>query len=614
MLKKLLLKPGVNRENTRYTTEGGWFDCEKVRFRQGNPEKIGGWTRVSTSTFLGVCRSLWAWVTLAGVNSVGVLTHLKCYIEVGGGYNDITPIRETASLNNPFATTNTSTTVTVTDVAHGAITGDYVTFSGAATVGGLDLNAEYSLTKLTADTYTITASSAATSTVAAGGGAAVSAAYQINIGLEGATTLSGWGASTWGSGPWGTGTPSAENIRIWSQSNFGEDLVFALYEGPIYYWDATGGLTTRGVLLSSLGGASGVPAEVGLVMVTDNRFVMAFGSYDAANTAYNPMLVRWSDQDSAVNWTPAVDVKAGEIQLARGSSIMAALQTRQEILVFTDAALYTLQYQGYPAWWGATLMADNVSIVSPTAVAQVNGVAFWMGIDKFYTYDGTVRTLNCDLRKYIFTDINRIQGAQIFTGVNEEFNEVWWFYCSEDSDDIDRYVVYNYYENTWYNGSMARTAWLDTGLRDYPVAATYVNNLVYHEYGCDDDATGTPAAISASITSSQFDLDDGHNFMFIDKVIPDMTFVGSTAASPAATITLYPLNNSGAGYTDPASEGGNSSGAVTRTVDATVEEYTEQIYVRVRGRQMAMKISSTALGVAWQAGATRLNMRPDGRR
>jgi len=532
-LKKILFRPGVNRENTRYASEalgsvnsgtnvaGGWYESEKVRFRSGTPEKIGGWQRISSAVFQGVCRSLWNWVTLENYNLIGVGTNLKFYIEKGGAYNDITPIRETASLgSNPFSA-NGTTTVTVTDATHGCITGDFVTFTGATGTYASTLNAEFQVTVLTGNTYTITTPTA----LAAGsyGGASVVAAYQINTGSAIEIPLTGWGAGTWGTGPWSVGIPSTTetNIRIWSQSNFGEDLIFGPRSGAIYYWDATTGVETRAVALTSLGGSSDCPTIQNFIFVSDiSRFVFAFGCNDYSSSVQDSMLIRWSDQESLTNWSPAATNQAGSVKFSHGSELVTCLQTRQEIVVWSDSALYSLQYVGPPAVWQSQLLGDNISIASQNAAATASGIVFWMGVDKFYKYDGRVQTLRCDLRQHIFSNINTLQAGQIFSGTNEGFNEVWWFYCSANSTAIDRYVVYNYSEDIWYYGSMARTAWLDSGLRDYPLAATYTYNLVNHEQGNDDNETGTPAAIAASIGSSEFDIDDGHNFGFVWRVNP----------------------------------------------------------------------------------------------
>lgn len=613
-LKKLVLKSGVNRENTRYTSEGGWYECDKIRFRQGSPEKIGGWVRTSNATYLGVCRSLWSWVTLNSQSLIGVGTNLKFYIENGTAYNDITPIRDTVVLANPFTTVSGSSIVTVTDANGGYVNNDYVTFSNAAAVGGVTVNGEYQLTTTTtANQYTIDVGTAATS--AATGGGTVTAVYQINTDVPFSVPITGWGASGWGSGPWGQGAPSAARIRLWSQSNFGEDLIFGPRGGRIYYWDAGSGLTSRGVELSTLSGASNVPISQRVLEVSDiNRFVFALGANDFGTTVVNPMLVRWSDQGSAIDWTPSVTSQAGFLTLSRGSEIIAARQSRQEVLVWTDAALYAMQYVGAPVVWSAQLVGENTSIASQNAVGYANGVSYWMGRDKFYRYDGSVQPLRCDLRKFIFGDFNTQQYDQVTAGTNEAFNEVWWFYCSAESVQNNRYVIYNYLEDVWYYGSLGRTAWLDSGLRDFPLAATYSNNLVNHEQGVDDAETDVTTAIPAFVTSAEFDIEDGHQFSFVSRVLPDIRFDGSTASSPLATLTLLPLANSGSGYNTPLSAGGNSGGQIIRSAVLPIEEFTGQLDTRIRGRQMSIKLESNAVGVTWQLGSPRIDLRPDGRR
>lgn len=696
-LKKLLLKPGINRENTRYTNENGWYDCDKIRFRQGTPEKIGGWERISNSTFFGICRSLWNWVTLGSVNLIGVGTNLKFYIEKGGNYYDITPIRTSTTLTNPFATTIGSSIVEVTDAGGGYITGDFVTFYGASVVGGLTISGEYQLTVSGLNKYTINAGAQASSTTTGGG--TVEAMYQINTGPGAVVPLTGWGAGTWGSGTWGVGTTSTDPLRTWSQGNFGEDLIFGPHGGGIYYWDASIGvsnvavtltiaspcvvtspaslmdgtpvrLVTTGALptnltvgtqyyvvnstgttfnlattvggtpintsgsqsgiqsilcnavnLASFGSSSGVPTKQNYLLISDiSRFVFAFGTNEIGLSSIDPMLIRWSDQEDPYNWTPAATNQAGSLRLSRGSEIVTATQARQEVLVWTDAAVYSLQYVGAPVVWTGQLVGENISIVSQNAVSYANGVAFWMGTDKFYKYDGKAQTLRCDLRQYIFGDINLLQLDQVFSGTNEGFNEVWWFYCSANSSTIDKYVIYNYLEDIWYYGTMERTAWLDSSLRSNPIAATYQNNLVNHEFGNDDHIGTDPLPITAYVTSAEFDLDDGHQFAFVWRVLPDLTFRGSSAATPQATMYLLPLRNSGSGYlvNKPTnadhSVANDSSKTITRIATLPIEEFTGQIFTRVRGRQLSMKIESTGLGVQWQLGAPRLDMRPDGRR
>ena len=615
-LQKIVLRSGVNKESTRYTTEGGYYESDKIRFRQGTPEKIGGWVRTSASTFLGVCRSLWTWISLASQNLTGVGTNLKFYVENGGIYNDITPTRDSYTLaNNPFTTSTGLSTVVVTDATGGFIDGDFVSFSGASAVAGLTISGEYQLTFITSTTYSITASGTASSN-ATGGGAAVVATYQLNVGPASAVPLVGWGAGSWGGGTWGVGTTSTDAIRIWNQANFGGSLVYGPRGGGLYYFDPVISLTTPGVAVVDMVGASDVPLyQVSLLVSDASRFVLVFGTNDIGSTDLNPMLIRWSDQESVNNWTPAITNQAGSLPLSHGSLIVTAYQLRQEIVVFTDSAVYGLQYLGAPLVWGSQILADGTSIAGPNAASAVGGALYWMGYDKFYKYDGRIQTLRCDLRQHIFGDINQLQYEQVFAGTNEGFNEVWWFYCSAGSDTIDKYVIYNYLEDIWYYGNMARTAWLDSGLWYYPIAATYSNNLVTHENGVDDNVTGDPQPIEAYITSSEFDIGDGHNFGFVWRLLPDMTFRGSTVdSSPQATMYLYPLQNSGSGYNNPASVAGSDNGTITRTAIVPVEEFTGQVNIRVRGRQMAFKVGSNKLGTTWQLGSPRIDIRQDGRR
>ena len=626
-VRKLQFKPGVNRETTRYAAEGQWYETDKVRFRRGLPQKIGGWEQVSSNTYLGVARSLFNWATLSGQNLVAAGTNLKYYIERGGAYFDVTPIRATTAAGDvTFAAVNGDATLTVSDTAHGALQNDFVTYSGAVSLGGnitADvLNQEYQIaTIINEDSYTIEAKDTSGNEVLANasdtgnGGASVVGAYQINTGNEIEVPFSGWGAGRWGSGTWGTGGTTLAPMRIWSQSNFGEDLFFAHRGGAPLYWDASSGVGTRGVYVSSLGGASDVPTTVNLAFVSDIfRFAFCFGANDIGSSTLDPMLIRWSDQEDVTNWTPAATNQAGSLRLSDGTEIVDAIQARQEILVWSDAALYGLQYLGAPEVWGAQLLGSNITIAGPNAAVYSNNIAYWMGLNTFYYYDGTVKTLPCDVRSYIFDDFNQGQADQVVCGSNEQFDEIWWFYCSAGATQNDRYVVYNYVENVWYYGNLSRSAWLDADLRDFPIAATFGNKLVNHEKGVDDNETGTPTAFTANITSAQFDLDDGDRFMLINRMLPDMTFDGSTADSPAATMTLNPLENSGSGRYNPASVGGNSSATVTRTAVFPVEEFTGQVFTRVRGRQMSIKIESTELGVTWKLGAPRMDMRPDGRR
>lgn len=710
-LQLLQFRPGINREGTTLANEGGWFECDKIRFRSGYPQKLGGWQPISSSTYRGIARSLSNWVTTRGYNLAGVGTNLKFYIENGGDYFDVTPIRETASLTNPFTTTNGSKTVVVTDANYGGITGDFVTFSGATSVGGLDLNGEYQITYLSVNTYSIEASSAATSS--ATGGGTVTADYQINVGLATYTQLTGWGAGVWGgftpgavqttlslnlnssntniavvsttgftSGNgtvlieqelarytgntatlftgatrgsngtvavahtantvvysaamftgWGESVSDEDGaqLRLWSQANFGDYLLINPRNQPIYMWvpqyTVSGVLTinSRANLLSNT--STGIyqtdadcPVVASQVMVSDvSRFVIAFGANDYGNSAQDPMLIRWSDQESYSVWRPQITNQAGSFRLSSGSEIVTAIQTRQEILVLTDAAVYSMQYLGPPYVWGFNIMSNNISIMGPNAIAAANNIVYWMGKDKFYAYTGRVETLPCALRQYVFGDINLSQSYQFFAGGNEGYSEIWWFYCSAESTTIDRYVIYNYLDKVWYYGTLNRSAWLDSPLRDYPMAATYSRNVVYHENGNDDvETTGAVAPINAYIQSSDFDIGDGHNFGFVWRMIPDITFDGSTGSgtstNPEVVFTVRPRQNPGAPYGTAATPSVESAQSYNNQRNYTVQEFTEIVYTRIRGRQMAFKVSSDQIGCQWQLGVPRIDVRPDGRR
>ena len=694
MLQKIQFKAGVNRENTRYTNEGGWFESDKVRFRQGTPEKIGGWTPFSFQTYLGTCRSLWNWVTLGGQNLIGVGTNLKFYIQNGGAYYDITPIRKTSTLTNPF-TTNTATNsagttvVTVTDTAHGAINNDYVTFYGASTFNGVTVSGEYKITYISANSYSIVVTGTASAS-SSGGGTPVYAVYQINTGPAYAVPLVGWGSGPWSSGTWGNSSPSTDSMRLWGQMNFGQDLIYGPKGGPLYYWRAAVGyqastvsisnaspavltstitlnegypltltttgdlpsplipgqtyyirnstgtscnlsstptgslintstsgsgtqaLSPRGILVSSLPGANSVPLSQNYMTISDvSRFVILFGTNDYGSTTFDPMVIRWSDQESVTEWQPTATTQAGSVRLSHGSRIVSTVQTRQEIVVFTDSSVYSLQYLGPPYIWGTQLLGDNISIMGPNASVIASGVVYWMGTDKFYAYNGRVETLNCDLRKYVFNDINLSQSEQFFAGTSEGFNEVWWFYCSANSKTIDKYVVYNYLENLWYYGSMARTAWLDSGLQATPIAASYYQRLLNHESGVNDNVDGNPLPIDAYISSCEFDIGDGDSVGFVWRMLPDISFNGSDSegATPQVEMTLYPMQNSGSG-----TQNSSTQSVLSGSTYVVPETFTGQIYTRVRGRQLIFKVRSNTLGTAWQLGFPRIDIRPDGLR
>ena len=744
-LQKLQFNPGVNRETTSYGNEGGWYECNKIRFRSGQPEKLGGWisdsgvlateiagvtTDVSappTGTLWGVARAMWNWVTLSAYNLLAVGTNLKYYIQngPGGAFYDITPLRETtaagavtftaaySTLNANMTATDTSLTlvsgasfpsvggtiligteqityaaksgnvlsgcirgvngttaathttgnpvggytITVNDTAYGAQTNDFVTFSGAASLGGAItatvLNAEYQITYIDANTYAVTVSAACNASDVGTGGASTVGAYQITTGNDIYTIGVGWGSGGWGgvtpgaaSTGWGIAAPAGVGVglqmRLWSQSNFGENLVFCARGGPMYYWDTnpTPTIFDRGVEIragATVGGAlvdSTCPSVVNFVIVSDSsRFVIALGCNDPTNTyastALDPMQIRWSDQESYYTWNPATTNQAGDYRLSHGSSIITAIQTRQEILVFTDSALYAMQYLGPPFVWGFQILEDNISINGPNAVATASNITYWMGMDKFFMYSGRVQTLPCTLREYVFTDINLSQAYQFHAGTNEGYSEVWWSYCSANSTVVDRYVVYDYLDQVWWYGDWAnfegdnqgRTAWLDSSLREVPMSMIYgaaggTTNaqLVYQETGVDDATVNPPNPISAYIQSSDFDIGDGHNYGFVWRLIPDLTFDGSFVNNPIAEFTVRPRTFPGADYGTSAVPDVISTQNYQSQRTYTVQQFTEQVYVRIRGRQMAFKVSSDTLGVQWQLGVTRIDIRPDGRR
>jgi hypothetical protein len=613
MLQKLQFKPGIIRNITTLANEGGWYSCNLVRFRTGFPEKIGGWARISASVYQGVCRSLASWQTLAGVIQTGVGTHLKMYVEGGGNYNDITPIRSTATIAaNAFTTLISTAIVEVNDVAHGAITGDFVTISGSLTdVGGIpaaSFNGEFQITYVDADNYTIVVGATASGSATGGNGVFN---YQLNVGNELSTTSSGtYGTGTYGSGVWGASVASTE-MRVWTQVPYGELLVFGPRGGAPYLWTPNATPTTydRGVALASLPGASSVPLyQFQMLFAQAARILVLFSTNSYSDSVYDPLMVRWSDAESLVEWAPAITNQAGEYRLPTGSNIVSAINLRQEIFILTDTSAYTMQYVGAPFVFSFTQQSGNISVISPYGIIEANGVAYWMGHDKFYMFDGRVQTLDCPVSDQVYDDINRSQGQQIFAGTNEGFSEVWWFYPSESSTQPDRYVVYNYGENLWFYGSLTRSAWLDTGLKQGPLAATYVSNVVMHEYGLDDNSTAATVAMEDFIQSADFDIGDGHNLGFVRRILPDVTFTGSTATTPTLDFTVRTRNNPGAPYNAEVTQ------TVSQTSTTDVEQFTQQLFMRARGRQMSLRVASGATGVHWKLGTPRLDVRPDGRR
>lgn len=715
MLQKLQLRPGLNREGTDYSNEGGYYDGDKIRFRSGFPEKIGGWVRLSTANFWGVARSLWNWATLNNSNYLGIGTNLKYYIENGGVYNDITPIVNSDPYTNALSTgfttlvstiNATTTTFTVTsdtnfppqngvvkidnevifyntlssNVATNCIRGynnttaathtagsnvasafflwhdtnndandrDFVIFSNCSisSVGGIAntvINGEHQVFKYNPGQDFVLATTADNNlanvtycTSAVSNVANITVEYEYPVGLAVYSLGTGWGAGPWSRGGWGsayTGTGVGQQLRLWSNDNYGEDLVLAPRGGAIFYWTAANGLGNRAEYLSTLSTNLGfqgtyVPNSTNQVIASAiQRFVIAYGANSylngTPNTAFDPMLVRWSDQENPYDWVPSVTNQAGEFRLTNGSYIMAARSTRQEILVWTDSAIYSQQYLGPPYVWGFNILMDNISIMSPNSAITINNVTYWMGTDKFYMYSGRVETLPCALRQYIFADINKDQGYQVTCGGNEGFNEIWWFYCSTNSTQIDKYVVYNYLDRVWYYGAINRTAWLDSGIRQNPMG-TFINGaddvgnplgrVVYHEVGTDDASGLSTVPIVSYVQSSDFDIGDGHNFGYVWRMLPDVNFNGSNVDQPSVTMTLLPRQNSGTQYGSADLPVVTSAQNYTQYPQYTIQQFTGQVYTRLRGRQMAFRITSDGLGVAWQLGTPRIDIKNDGRR
>lgn len=637
-LTKISVKPGLFRDVTATAAQGLWYACDKIRFRSGSPEKLGGWALDSgmasatlqppAGAYWGVARSMYAWQTLRGERMLSLGTSQKLYVQSspGGALHDVTPERYTSSVvSSAFTTVSGSTTVRVSDPGHGASDGDFVTISGvAAPINGIpaaSLNREFKLTFVSTSQYTITVDTPATSSSTTG---AATFAYQISIGNDAYSYSYGYGTGGYGIGGYGLASSSGvgEALRLWSHSAYGEYMLANPRGGGLYLWipNASAAIFDRAQLLSGTSGGAyqtdaECPSVCNQVLVSDaSRFVIAFGVDDYASDVQDPLLVRWSDQEDYSVWTPSATNQAGSYRLSQGSEIVGAHQTRQEILVFTDSAVYAMQYLGPPYVWGFQIMGSNISIASQNAVVTANNTVFWMGYDKFYVYNGRVDTLDCTIWREVFGDVNLDQQAQFFAGTNEGFSEIWWFYCSAGSDTIDRYVIFNYGENIWYYGTLARTAWLDTPLRKTPVAAGYSGQLIFHETGVDDGTTNPPSPISAYIQSADFDIGDGDRYAFVDKIVPDVSFDGSTASKPAVSFAVRPRQNPGAPYGPTDTPTVTSAQNYTSERKYEVQEFTQLLYVRARGRQMAMRVSSDGLGVAWQLGTPRLNVRPDGRR
>ena len=776
-LQKLQFRPGLNREGTDYSNEGGWYDGDKVRFRSGFPEKLGGWQQISNNQFNGVCRSIWVWAdgdAGAGNSYIGLGTNTQYYIYFGGIYNDITPIVQTSTLSGtspyPFTTlapttlngsiTATATSITVTsastyptigvirigsediyytgnssntltgcvrgynnttaashanstavysfsvlvgDAVYSPNIGDFVNFASTYTVGGASITGDYQIDVIaTSTTYYMTPiftnTTATWATSAATYSSSVTAYYEYPSGLNVYSIGTGWGTGPWSRGTWGSSYAAGigQQLRLWSNDNYGSDLVIAPRGGPVFYWQDSNGVGTRAQYLSSLanattaltdnatftngvtsitvsagsapsifpymvitgtnlpagtkvassyitgsttvpitttttGASSGsysfsyagsfVPTSTYQVVTSAiQEFIICFGanSYvpNNANTTFNPMLVRWSDQGNAYQWVPQITNQSGEYLLTNGSYIMGARATRQEILVWTDSCLYSMQYLGAPYVWGFQVLMDNISVMSPNSMITVNNVTYWMGRDRFYMYSGRVEVLPCSLRQYIFADINQDQAYQVFAGANEAFNEIWWFYVSQSSGNtaVDKYVIYNYLDRVWYYGTMGRTAWMQSGIQPYPIAADYNNRLLNHEIGNDDNSTTATLPINAYVQSSDFDIGDGHNFGFVWRILPDVNFNGSSTNQPSVTMTVKPRQNSGTPYGQADSPQVQSAQNYTVVPEYTVQQFDGQVYTRLRGRQMSFRIESTGVGVAWQLGSPRIDIRPDGRR
>ena len=699
---KLQFKPGVNRETTSYTNEGGWFDGDKIRFRFGFPEKIGGWQRAG-AFFLGTVRALHPWIALDSSNYLGVGTNLKYYVNEGGGYFDITPLRSTTSagdvtfvakantLNGNVGSEDTTitlssgssfpssgvikvgqeiifyaalsgnvisglirgysgttaadhssgaavtcSTLSVTDTDHGALKNDFVTLSGAASLGDQItanvLNQEYQIREIVStsvylidarEVSTISAITTesgysptfvfATTSDSGNGGGSVVGAYQINTGLDTTVLGTGWGSGSWSRGTWGSGSSlliSGDTLRIWSHDNFGEDLLYNARDAGIYYWDKTSGLSARGVELSSLDDANTTPTIAKQVLVSDaDRHIIAFGCDPQDNIGtQDPLLIRFSSQESLTDWASTATNTAGDLRIGSGSEIITAVETRQQILVFTDTSLHAMQFLGPPFTFGITTISENITVASPLSAIAVEDMVFWMGEEEFYVYSGGVQRLPCTVRDYVFSDINSGQLQKITAGTNTSFSEIWWFYPSETSSECDRYVIYNYQQQVWYYGTLDRTCWLDRGINAFPIVAGTDQTLYTHEFGFDDGSTDPPTGIPSYIESSQVSLGSGDRFMLVSRLIPDMTFRDSVNESPTALMTVQVRNFPGGNYT-------NTTGStVQKTASVPVEQFTEDVFLRLRGRSMAFKIQSSDTGTTWRLGTPRVDMRPDGRR
>ena len=615
-LQKLQFRPGIVQDTTDYTNEGGWRDGDKIRFRLGLPETIGGWTRLTATTMLGTCRDLHTWTSLAGTRYVAAGTSQKLYVVDGSDPNDITPIRLVTSAGDvTFAATNGSATITVADTAHGCVLDDFVTFSGAVSLGGAItatvLNQEYQVTSLVnANSYTITATATANASDTGNGGTNTVGTYQINTGLDSAAAGSGWGAGVWSRGTWGSAAnvtvPSA-NLRLWSMDNFGEDLLANIRGSAIYYWDTSAGTGTRAVDIAGLSG-SAQPQVANIVLVSErDRHVLAFGCDPEADPGnLDPLTIRFSSQESFTVWNASSTTTAGELRIGTGSEIIAAVQTKQQVVVFTDRSVSAMQFIGAPFTFGLSEVSTNTSIVGQNAAVAVGDSVYWMGNDVFYRYDGNVSILPCAVEEYVFDNVSTSQLSKVTAGGNAEFNEVWWFYPSASGNN-DRYVVYNYLEKVWFYGTLDRTAWDESGVSGFPIAASPDGNIYFQENGFSDGSTNPPSALNSFVESSGVDIGDGQQFMSVKRIIPDIGFRKSTG-DPMATFTLNARAYPGSGITQ------TQSGNTVRSVASPVEQYTEQLDVRIRGRAVSLRVESNQVNTQWRLGTPRIDLRPDGGR
>ena len=622
-LTKLQYKPGINRDVTSYTNEGGWVDSDKVRFRLGFPEKIGGWVKYSVNTYLGSARSLFSWIALSGTKFLGVGTNIKYYVVEGDAFNDITPIRKTTTGAATFSVANGATVATVTDNAHGANAGDFVTFSSAASLGGnitaAVLNLEFEVqTVPSANTYTINVSATGNASDTGNGGGSTVAKYQIDCGLDTQVGGTGWGAGTWQRGTWGSSADvtTETELALWSEDNFGEDLLLNLRNSAIYYWDKSGGVAARAVNLTSLANASDVPTVAMQVMVSDNsRHIIAFGADTLGTTTQDPLLIRFSSSESLTDWTPTATNSAGDLRIGTGSKFVTAVETKREIVVFTDSTVHSMTYLGAPFTFGITPLSTGITIMGPNAAVAVEEAVFWMGQDSFYLYEGRTQQMPCTVKDKVFFDFNYSQKDKVYAAHNSEFTEITWFYCSDTNSvanggngQNDKYVTYNYTEKVWYYGSMARSSFIDRGTFQYPIGAES-GYLYNHEIGYDDDGS----AMSTSLEASPVDMGDGQKFVSISRIIPDISFQGSstTGAAPAVNMTLSMQDFPGSSY------GQTETDTVTLTASSTTvpfEQFTTKADIRLRGRSFCFKVASTGAGVRWRLGSPRIDVREDGRR